>query len=166
MADSLSTCSNLVWNVGALHPNFHHPRLKSRGVVMVVGDEFQSQLCLTTQYTNGERLEGLRCCELPESVSTHTIWVRKVSMAQAKLLVPSHQSWNWKIGCDDHFSSHIPISTMCNLSSYLWREIGRVEMLWIAWISQYTLNLGAKSGFGPSQICTHSWPENRLWWLF
>ena len=47
------------------------------GDVMVVEDEFQSQPCLTIQYTNGEGLEGLRCCELPESVSIHSIWVRK-----------------------------------------------------------------------------------------
>ena len=45
---------------------FHHPRLKSWSVVMVVGYEFQPQPCLTIQHTNGERLEGLRCCELPE----------------------------------------------------------------------------------------------------
>ena len=79
----------------------------SWGVVMVVGDEFQSQLCLTIQYTNGERLEGLRlrCCELPESVSTHSIWVRKVGLGQAKF-VPTHDQ---KTGCGGHFRAHTPI---------------------------------------------------------
>eukprot|EP00956_Cyclotella_meneghiniana_P006117 scaffold7974_cov113-Cyclotella_meneghiniana.AAC.2 len=69
MAASVCTHSILVWEVGtpASH-NFHHPRLKCQGVVMVVEDEFQSQLCTTIYYTNGQRLEGLRCCELLESV--------------------------------------------------------------------------------------------------
>ena len=89
MADSVSTCSNLVCHVGALYPNFHHPRLKSRGVVMVVEGEFQSQPFPTIQYTNGERLEGLGSCELPESVSTHSIRVRKVGLGQVKF-VPTH----------------------------------------------------------------------------
>ena len=53
---------------------------------MVVGDEFQSQPRLTTYYTNGERLKGLRCCELSESVSTHSIWVQKVGLGQAKIV--------------------------------------------------------------------------------
>ena len=71
-----------------LSQNFHHWWLKSWGVVMVVGDEFQSQPCLTIQYTNGERLEGLRCCELPESVSTHSIWVQKVGVWAMPNLYP------------------------------------------------------------------------------
>ena len=99
---------------GLMYPNFHHPRLKSRGVVMVVGDEFQSQPCLTIQYTNGERLEGLRCCELPESVSTHSIWVQKVGLGQAKF-VPTHDQ---KIGCGDHFRAHTPVSTLYDHSAY------------------------------------------------
>ena len=81
MAKSVCTCSIMVWNVGTGSWNFHHLQLKSRGVVMVVEDEFQSQPYLTIQYTNSERLEGLRCCELPESVWRHSIcgcekWVR------------------------------------------------------------------------------------------
>ena len=91
------------------------PTLKSWSVVMVVGYEFQSQPCLTIQHTNGERLEGLRCCELPESVSTHSIWVRKVGLGQAKF-VPTHDQ---KTGCGDHFRAHTPISTLYNHSLYL-----------------------------------------------
>ena len=58
MAESVCTGSILVWNVGTWSQNFHHPRLKRQGVVMVVEDEFQSQPCLTIQYTNDERLKG------------------------------------------------------------------------------------------------------------
>eukprot|EP00956_Cyclotella_meneghiniana_P006511 scaffold8556_cov22-Cyclotella_meneghiniana.AAC.1 len=58
-----------------LYRNFHHLRLKSQGVVIVVEDEFQSQPCLTISHTNGERLEGLRCSELPESARTYSTWV-------------------------------------------------------------------------------------------
>ena len=130
----------LVWNIGAWYWNFHHLRLKSRGVVMVLEDEFQSPPSPTIHYTYNDILEGLGCCELHGSVTTHTIWVRKVSMGRAKF-VPSQ---SWKIGCGDHFSAHIPISTMSNHSSYQWREIGRVEMLWNVWISLHTLNVGVK----------------------
>ena len=63
-------------------------RLKNRGVVMVVKDEFQSPPSPTIPYTYNDTLEGLGCCELAELVSTHTIWVRKVSMGQPKF-VPS-----------------------------------------------------------------------------
>ena len=60
-----------------------YPRLKSRGVVMVVEDEFKSQPCKTIWYTNGERMEGLRCCELLGPVQTHTILVRKVDRCKS-----------------------------------------------------------------------------------
>ena len=59
-------------------------------MVVGVGDEFQSQPRLTTYYTNGERLKGLVCCELSESVSIYTLNLgAKVSMGQAKF-VPTH----------------------------------------------------------------------------
>ena len=82
---------------------------------MVVGDEFQSQPCLTIQHTNGERLEGLRCGELPELVSTQPLWVQKVDLGQAKI-VPTR---NQKTGCGCHFRPHTPISTLSNHSLYL-----------------------------------------------
>ena len=99
MAESVCTRSMLVWNIGAWYRNFHHLRLKSRGVMTVVEDEFQSPPSPTIHYTYNDTLEGLGCCELAESVSTHTIWVRKVSMGRAKF-VPSQ---SWKIGCGDLF---------------------------------------------------------------
>ena len=77
--------------------------------MIVVEGEFQSQPFLTILYTNGERLEGLGCCELLESVSRHTIWVQKVSMGQAEF-VPSQ---SWKIGCGDHISVIIYQSQPC-----------------------------------------------------
>ena len=72
---------------------------------MVVGDEFQSQQSLTISYTNGERLEGLRCCELPKSVSTPSIWVQKVHTVQART-VPTHDQ---KIGSDELCRAQPPI---------------------------------------------------------
>ena len=44
---------------------------------MVVHDELKSQPCLTIHYTHNETLKGLRCCELPESVQTHSTWCQK-----------------------------------------------------------------------------------------
>ena len=76
--ESIQTYSILVWNVGYLSRNHHHPWLKNRGVALVVDDEFKSQPCKTIHYTHSERMEGLRCCELPKSVQTHSILVWKV----------------------------------------------------------------------------------------
>ena len=118
MAESVRTHTILVWNVGTRGSwVFHNRWLKSRGLVVVVYSEFQSQSCLTIQHTNSERLGGFRCCELPESVWRHSIWVWKVGTGQYKF-VPSHIS---KIGCGDHFNfrAHIPISTMPDHSIYL-----------------------------------------------
>ena len=82
---------------------------------MVVGDEFQSPPTQTIHYTFNDTLEGLGCCELPESASTPTIWVRKVGLGQAKF-VPTHVQ---KTGCGEDFCSHTPISTISNHSLYL-----------------------------------------------
>ena len=81
----------------------------------VVEGEFQSPPSPTIHYTYNDTLEGLGCCELPESASNHTIWVRKVGLGQAKF-VPTHDQ---KIGCGEDFSAHTPILTMSNHSSYL-----------------------------------------------
>ena len=140
MAESVCTRSILVWDEGTGSQNFHHPWLESRGVVTVVEEEFRSQPCLTIQYTNGEWLEGLRCCEWSESVRTYSIWVWKVGLGQARF-VPTP---NRKIGCSKHFRAHAPIWTMYNHSLYLWWEIGWVELIWNGWISLYMSNLGVK----------------------
>ena len=67
---------------------------------MVVHDELKSQPCPTIHYTYNEILEGLRCCELPESVSTHSIWVQKVCLLGQAKFVPTHDQ---KTGCGEHF---------------------------------------------------------------
>ena len=67
--------SILVWNVGAFYWNWHHPLVKSQGVMMVIHDGFKSQHCSTIHYTYNETLEGLGCCGLPESVHIHFILV-------------------------------------------------------------------------------------------
>ena len=88
--ESNQSYSILVRNVGYWSRNrHHHPRLKSQDVVVVAHDEFQSQPCKTIDYTYGERMERLRCCELPKSVQTHTILVWKVDKGQARF-VPTH----------------------------------------------------------------------------
>ena len=45
-----------------------------QSVVMVVDNEFQSQPCLTIQYTIDEILEGSSSCELLESTQTGEKW--------------------------------------------------------------------------------------------
>ena len=135
-------------------------RLKSRGVVSVVEDEFQSPPSPTIHYTCNDTLEGLRYCELPESVSTHTIWVQKVGLGKAKF-VPTHKQ---KIGCGKDFSAHTPISTMSNHSLYLWREIRRFEMLWNDWISLHTTNVGVKHRDPEQKISATRDSKSRVWW--
>ena len=53
------------------------PATQSQGVVMVIHDELKSEPCLTIHYTYNEILEGLRCCELSESLQTFCILIRK-----------------------------------------------------------------------------------------
>ena len=94
---------------GLWYRNFHHPWLKSRGVVTVLEDEFQSPPSPTIHYTHNDILEGLGCCELPESVSTHTIWVRKVSTAPSQICTLSeleNRLW-WPFLCPYTNLNHV-----------------------------------------------------------
>ena len=86
--ESIQKHSILVWNVGYWSWNRYHPQLKSQGVALVVDDEFKSQPCKTIHYTYGERMEELRCCELPKSVQTHSTLVSQVDKGQATLTPP------------------------------------------------------------------------------
>ena len=65
---STQSCCEDMQGTGA--ENGHHPLLKSWGVVMIIHDELKSQPCKTIHYTYNEMLEGLRCCEIYESVQT------------------------------------------------------------------------------------------------
>ena len=51
-------------------------------VALVMHDELKLQPCITIHYTYGGEMEGLRCCELPESVQNHSILVSKVEYRQ------------------------------------------------------------------------------------
>ena len=68
--------------------NCHHPLLKSQGLALDVDDEFKSQPCKTIHHTYGDRIEELRCCELPKSVQTHSIMVEKGARANPTLTPP------------------------------------------------------------------------------
>ena len=114
MTESVCTRSMLVWNVGAMHQNFHHQWLKSRGVMTVVEDEFQSPPSPTIHYTYNDILEWLGCCELPESVHSHSILVYKVEYRPSQLYPQPRP----KTPCGDHFTAHHPISIFSSLSSY------------------------------------------------
>ena len=133
MLESIQTYPILVWNVGYWwSQNCSHPQLKSRGVVMVVDDESKSQPCKTIHYTSNETLEGLRCCELPEPVSIHSIWVWKVGMGMGQQ-ANFHPTRSWKIPCIDHFRAHLPISTFYNHSLFIMRN-------WDGWDAVKFLN--------------------------
>ena len=127
---------------------------------MVIHDEFKSLPCPTIHYTCNEILERWSWCGLPESVQPHSILVWTVHIGKAKFYPPTTQ----KSGCDDQFRAHTPISALSNHSSYYWWDIGRVELMWNAWINPNTLHLGLK--------CKGPWAENvptrdskvRVWW--
>ena len=73
--------SILVWNVGGPGAEIVTPcdsELRSQGVMILIRDEFKSKPCTFLHYTYCERLEGLGCCELPESVQSHSILVWNV----------------------------------------------------------------------------------------
>ena len=110
MSRSVNTHTILVWNVGTMHQNFHHPRLKSRSVVTVVEDEFQSPPSPTIHHTYNDTLEGLGCCELPESVQSHLILVWKVYYRPSQLLPQSRP----KTHCGSHIRAHNSISPISN----------------------------------------------------
>ena len=105
--ETIQKYSILVWNVECWSLNRHHPQLKSRDVVMVVEYEFKSQPCTTIHYTYNETLEGLRCCELPESVQTHAILAWKVDKGQANFC----PTGDWETRCGYLFRAHTAISS-------------------------------------------------------
>ena len=91
--ESIQTYSIFVWNVGCWSQHRHHsqPQLKSQGVVLVdVDDGFKSQPCKTIHYTYAERMECLRCCDLPKSVQTKPTqsWCQMWTRAKPTLTPP------------------------------------------------------------------------------
>ena len=53
---------------------------KNQGVMTIVYEELQSQGYLTIYYIYNNTLEGSSCCEMLESVQTHSILVLKVGV--------------------------------------------------------------------------------------
>ena len=126
MSRAVHSHTILVWNVGTMQQNFHHPWLKSRGVMTVMDGEFQSPPSPTIHYTYNDTLDGLGCLELPESVQSYLILMWKVEYRPSQLLPQSRPETHHA----SHNRAHKSISTMSNHSSYSWREIGRVELVW------------------------------------
>ena len=56
-------------------PTLTPPMTKTQVVVTILEHIYQPQPCKTIHYTKDETLEGFRCCELPESIQTHSILV-------------------------------------------------------------------------------------------
>ena len=113
--ESIRKLTILVWNVGYFEPILLPPMNVKRDVVLFLHDELKSQPCKTIHYTHGERMEGLRCCELPSAVQTRSILVSKVDKGQAYF----DPTRDWNSRCGDHYRAHIPISIISNNSLYL-----------------------------------------------
>ena len=77
-----------------LVPNRYHLWLRSQGVVLVlvVNDKYKSQPCKTIHYTYDETLEGLRCCEILESIHTYFILIWNVGYLSRKRYHPRLKS--------------------------------------------------------------------------
>ena len=123
-----------------------------------------SNIYLTIHHTNEERLEGLRCCEMSESVCTRSMLVWNIGAWYRNFHHLRLKSQDVVTVVEDEFQSP-PSPTIHYIYNDTLEGLG-CWMLWIAYISQYTHNLGSKSKYGPSQICTLSELENRLWWPF
>ena len=115
IVESIRKHTILVWKVGYWSRICHPPNTQSWCVVIVIHDELRSEPCLTIHYTYNEILEGLRCCELPQSVQTHWILGWKVEKGQANF----DPTGDWKTRCGYHFRAHTAISTLSNHSLYL-----------------------------------------------
>ena len=107
----------------AIESLWFHVNGKHVVVTIIEHIVYQSQPSPSNNYTYEETLEGLRCCEILESIQTNSIC-----------------GW-W-----------IQISTLQNHSLCSWWKNGRVEMLWITQISPNSLNLGLKSGIQARQL--------------
>ena len=131
-------------------------------VVTIIEYICESQSSPTIHYTYNEKLEGLRCCEIFESIQTYTILVWHVGASYRNC----HHPWlkNRGVPLVVGRGWWIQISTLQNHLLYSWSENRRVEMLWIAQISPNLLNLGVKSGMQESQLWPHPWLKTMLLW--
>ena len=113
--ESIRKHTILVWKVGYWSRICHPPITQSGCMVIVIHDDLRSEPCLTIHYTYNEILEGLRCCELPQSVQTHWIlgWILE------KGQVNFDPTGDRKTRCGYHFRAHTAISTLSNHSLYL-----------------------------------------------
>ena len=80
-------------------------------------------------------------------------WISPKSLnhlgVKSKILEPELSNHaTQKSRCGDGSEQWIPISTLSNHSFYYWLDIGRVKLVWSAWISPNSLNLDVKSWKG------------------
>ena len=90
----IHTYSILLWNEGYWSQNRHHPRLKSRGLLMIMDDEFKSQPCLTIHYTYNADLDWgfARTKNSPTNKNSTATCLSTIhtTMATTTPLAPSH----------------------------------------------------------------------------
>ena len=96
-------------------------------------------------------------------IGTNTLYlgVKSRGMGPKFSLPVTHKS-----GCGDSYTWWIPTLILYDQLSYFWWDIGRVKLLWNAWISPKHTWSWCECGCGPRHICPHSWLKNRLWWPF
>ena len=74
--ESVSSTDTIWVRKGSMgQANFYPNQEPKHVVVITLEPTTQSQPSPTISYTSNERLEGLRCCEIPELVQKHSIFV-------------------------------------------------------------------------------------------
>ena len=92
---------------------------------------------------------------------TYNLDVKK-GFELSRIIVPAHDSI---IGWDDHFMEQISISISSEHSAYYWCDIGRVKLMWNAWINPNMLHLGLNCLIGArNEIGTTCDSKVRVWW--
>ena len=126
------------------------------------GDRFRAHNPISTSptihYTNNDRLEGLRCHEVPNSTQN----IFHLGVKGRGLLPKLSPPATHKPGCGDGHVWRIPISTLHKHSSYLQWYIGMVGMLWNAWISQsHSILVWKWNILNKSQLSSQPRPKTR-----
>ena len=86
-------------------PTLTPPVTEKHVVVTIMEPIYQSQHSLTIHYTYNETLEGLRCCELLESIQTYSILVWNVGYWSRNRHHPWLKSQGVALVVDDEFKS-------------------------------------------------------------
>ena len=125
---------------------------------MVVENEFQSQPSPIIHYTYNKILEGLRCCELPKSVQTHS-WGKKWRRAKPTL-TPPVTAKHVAVTIIEHIYQSQPSPTIHYTYNKKLKGLRWCDILWSSQNTQSCCEMfGARS-----ENCHHQLLKAGVWW--